>query len=417
MRASSTLVTVLLTWSTTLCAQTDTTAETLIQRFFHYPPRPGKINIEIDALAFSNSSHAPAAFSNAFIFPAFIDEELKQNANSSLNATKNKFGAELKGNAAVLYRSKSHKYAYGLHYGMRSIYAGTYPGDAFRLVFDGNIPFENREADLSNTRLQFLSWQSLGFEFRRYFSNLELGLRISAIHGISSSRLKLHHGGLFTANGGEYLELNYAGNLFSSSTFSNRLSAKPSPGAGLGFSLKTKSGKFPLLIEVDDLGIIQWNNDSKFYESDSTFRFRGILIPDLFSINDSTLMLGDSLQKVLDRIEKQDIRNQFTPAIVSFRTGYQISSKSLLQLSVSHRFISSYLPLIRLGWSQSFGKTSGITLWLGYGGYGRLNSALEVTLLSTPKHRLLIRSFMNEGFISPRKLSGNGAGISYSLSL
>ena len=120
------------------------------------------------------SSSVPQAFINKFIFPDFIDNELKDAASKKIKKI-NYFGASVSGNFNFLssYKEKSAKKGsfYGFGFGTNLEANLRFSDDLFNLTFYGNQPFTNQTLNLDKCNFNSLSYSYFEVSYGQSFIN------------------------------------------------------------------------------------------------------------------------------------------------------------------------------------------------------------------------------------------------------
>ena len=126
--------------------------------------------IIVNGLGGVASSSIPQNFMNKFIFPGFIDDNLKKEASDKMK-NKNYFGGNAIGNVNILFSAlndtskKSNLFGFG--FGTRTEVDLRFNKDLFYLTFYGNQPFAGTTLNLNNTNFNALSYSFLEFSFGR----------------------------------------------------------------------------------------------------------------------------------------------------------------------------------------------------------------------------------------------------------
>jgi hypothetical protein len=380
-----------------------------------------KVNISTWFSAFSSSNAMPSAFTNAFIFPNFIDEELKSNVVKRLKS-RNTFGGELSSGFAFNFVpdsvGDSKNTALGIIYNAQLIQTAQFSPDLFKLIFKGNASYSDQVAGFNNSGYFAMSYQTLKFSFLQRSENIRFRISAGIARGLSTTQVKLNSGNVYTQSEGEYLDLAWKGNYIQSTNGSNQFKNTPSFGPAIDLSLQVRiqSSGFLSLI-VQDLGFINWNQNTTRYERDTSFRFTGVQLSNLLSFSDSTAIIGDTL---LNKLRGDQINTSFMqqlPASFQVKYAQRITERWLATGSVQYRLAPGYMPFSSVQLARNFKHNRSIGLTLSYGGYGKFQSGLQAILIQTKHHYLKIGTLFNEGFIAPKKHSGNGITLSYSFSL
>ncbi|HPH83664.1 MAG TPA: hypothetical protein PL185_13885, partial [Flavobacteriales bacterium] len=116
-----------------------------LEKLHHYLGEPYTFDsngtVRVSAYAFSQSNCIPTEFSNAFIFPKFIDEQMKEAAYKRLKDN-NSFGAELSFSAMASFSPDSIWKSQGLQFRIgieqKTLVSAEFSKDLFHVLFGGN---------------------------------------------------------------------------------------------------------------------------------------------------------------------------------------------------------------------------------------------------------------------------------------
>jgi len=367
--------------------------------------------------AYSQGNSVPSQFSNLFLFPGFIDSEVKNNAYDKLK-TVNRFGAELNYGVDLVLTPDSTWKANGQHivvaYRSQAILGSEFGPDAFRLVFGGNAAFAGKSASLDNTNLYAVNYDvfELGYQVHRKKSLMTF--RLGAVKGNALTSLDIQRGSLYTEIDGSNLEIGFNGKYVNSNGFSNQFKASPSMGVSVSAEFIQSCGEKWIFKEsIQDLGFINWNKSTTTLNRDTSFSFSGIDLGSILSVNDSTLLLGDSLQRRFLGDEVRQTYMEALPLRIQLEATRLFSNNWLGSLSFTYRKLTGYAPLFTGTVGKTFNSGRSIRLLMMYGGFGAFQTGLRVVAFSNHRHSLSIGTMFNEGFIMPKSRSGAGIQISY----
>jgi len=385
------------------------------------------------ALAFShltasyNSNTVPAAFSNAFIFPKFIDETLKNKAIDRLNDSNNRFGTELTyGAEACFYPDstwKANKQALSIGYKSNFMATGSFNDDLFQLVFKGNSQFLGKNADLSETALYLINYRSAYANFNKIHDRFGYSVGMACYQGVSHVNINLPQAGLYTDSSAAYLDLNWKGSYLQSGAASNKWNNSPSLGFGINLAsiVFLQGYKYQLSAEVQDFGFIQWNDQTEVFKRDTAFRFTGLQFNDVWTYSDTNLVLGDSLVRRLRGREERGSEMTMLPYTV--RIGFSYSngkeSKMNLRFALMYRNVPGMKPQATVEWSRQLSRkvpNLKVMAGLNYGGFGGFRTHAAISY-GSKHHFLKLGTVYNEGFIMPSRNSGGGVMLQYALVL
>lgn len=327
------------------------------------------------------SSSIPQQFLNKFIFPDFIDNDLKNKTSEKLHA-RNKFGGVAAGNINLLFEvnNDTSKFFNILGIGFGNQLDGNlgFTKGLFDVTFYGNAPFAGQTIDLNKTSFNRLSYSYLEFSLgKSVISNdihtsawADLGLVI----GHNFTDFEIGKGSLFTEENGDYLEVNLSETSLSmTDTLSTSLVQGYGAKIDLHFSIQTKNSK--LLVAAENIGGIFWNNTTSA-NLDTNFVFDGIEIDNIFQLSDSVWSEIGTIDSFIDTEKGNSLR----ALPVSFSAYYKKEFDKLqFDVFAKHRLYSNFFPYLRLGANLNLPMVKpGITI--AYGGYGSFQTGLNADL-------------------------------------
>ena len=371
--------------------------------------------------SFSTSTAVPSSFTNAFIFPGFIDESLKSNAFKRLQST-NIFGGELSGGISLNFipdtGKESHHTAVGFIYNTQVIQSAQFSSDLFKLVFEGNASYSDKVANFNNSGYFAMSYQTFKLSYLKRSKRSQFRVSAGIARGLSTTQVNLQRGSLYTQPEGEFLDLAWKGNYIQSGNGSNQFKNSPSFGPALDLLLQFRlKSNGVLSVTIQDLGFINWNQETSQYTRDTSFRFTGVKLTNLVSFSDSAFVFGDTLLNKLRGDNSTAPFMQHLPASLQLKYTHLLTGKWMASGAVQYRLVPGYMPFSSIQLVRNLRNNRSVGFTLNYGGYGKFQTGLHAVLIETEHHYLKIGTLFNEGFIAPKRLSGNGVLISYSLSL
>lgn len=366
---------------------------------------------------YTQGNSVPSSFSNLFLFPGFIDSEVKNNAYDKLK-TVNRFGAELTYGVDVILTPDSTWKANGQHfvvaYRSQSNLGSEFGPDAFRLVFGGNSSYAGKSATLDNTNLYAINYNVFELGYQVHHENSLMTFRLGAVKGNAFTSLDIEQSSLYTEIDGSYLDFGFNGDYVNSNRTSNQFRASPSMGVSISAEfIQSCREKWIFKESIQDLGFINWNNSTTTINRDTSFRFSGIDLGSILSVNDSTLLLGDSLQRRFLGDEVRQTYMEALPLRIQLEAIRLFRNNWLGSMGLTYRRIPGYTPLITGAVGKTFDSGRSIRLSLMYGGFGGFQTGLRVVAFSNQRHFLSFGTLFNEGFLMPKSRSGAGIQISY----
>jgi len=380
-----------------------------------------RANIETQATYFYGSNGVSNEFINKFIYGGRIEKEEKTEAYKNLKSN-NIFGIDinLNINAEIPFDTLFGKTNISLIVGAEMVEHGDikFTDDLFKLTFEGNKQFVNRYARLRGTNFNYFNYQQLNFGFVKYKMQhgtiAREGVKFSIIKAQEHIAVTIPKGTLFTEQYGREIELdvNYIYN--SSDTLNKGLSAFNGYGVSTDlFSEFYLKNEDKITVQVNDLGFIQWNNQSIQIEADSTFHFNGVEIDNIFDLNDS-LVSAITKDSLLEIISTQKSKGGYATALpTSFNVFYtkRFNSKIKADLGVRYKVLANYLPLVYTNIYYNINPTFVAQTHFSYGGYGLFNAGLVVAKSFKNKFQCYVGSNNVLGYIVPKSTFSSSAFV------
>lgn len=382
------------------------------------------MQLGMSAGGFTQSTTVPAAFSNRFIDPGFIDDALKEDVETRFKGN-NRFAAQIGWQAEALFftdsTSKANNTALNLAIGTQSIFALKFSDDAFSLAFRGNDNFAGHNAVLNNSSFFNLRYDFFRLSYRKRFETWGFEAGLQAMRGNNFSNIQLEEGSLFTDTSGTYLDVRWKGKIQSSPRSANAWNNYPSAGAAINLRLfwtPVSRRQWHAEFGLSDFGFMHWNNETNDIQRDTAFRFTGLWLGDLITFNDTNFVVGDSLLRRLRGNEEQASFMMWFPFRVHAAVSFRLSSKhdQRLKLETEYRALPGMLPLSTLGYSQKIASHLSLGIDALYGGFGGFNSRFRLSYRGK-KHGADLMIWSPEGLLAPTQFSGNGVFIRYTLDL
>ena len=235
-------------------------------------------------------------FLNSMLYGGYITDEMKSKWITSSNKY-NIINSEISNKLIYTYNSNNESISFS--FSDINILNASFTDDLLRLGFEGNFHYQNETLDFCGTSIRADRFQQYKITYRRNINNLSLNGGISYLAGNHHLSYIMNKGILYTAPFGTYLDIEYNINAFVTDT--SDLSPFVNNGNGIAIDLGTNFSIQDLDIEfaLTDLGFIMWNHSSIRLATDSTFKFQGAEIEDIFNFNDSVLEANNSIDNVL----------------------------------------------------------------------------------------------------------------------
>jgi hypothetical protein len=369
------------------------------------------------------TSGLPLDFVNRFRTGGYLEDAYKRNAINRLSDL-NQLGGDFVNSLMIRYHAdtlfKIPDVEFGFRWDVRNHFSALFNRDAFVMMFMGNSEFEDATAKLSPTQFLSLNYAQVGFTLGKTWTTKttrqQVNLGLSYLRGINFTSVNLNRANLTTGLDGFFVSADVNGN-YSVSDTSHKSNYFSGPARGNGFSVDLfyqfyESSKGKLIVSAQDVGFINWKN-SIGYALDTTLRFDGIYIDNLFQLNDSILQL--SVDSLLSLNPEGNLRRSRTalPAWITMEYQHHGGFEDVqLIAGIRYRYQSAYAPLIYAGGNFILAKNHQVRTTLGWGGYGKLNWALFYRYAISNKLFITAGSQNVEGFISPERGTGQGLFLS-----
>ena len=335
------------------------------------------------------SSSITQNFMNKFIFPGFINKELKDEVSSNMNA-QNLFGGELSTDLHFYLKpgSLTENGFWGIGFGNNSESNLKFTRDLFNLTFYGNQPYAGEKLDFNKTSFNLLSYSyldfTLGKTYKKDNSTRSYWIDLGVVLGHNYMKYDLPTADLFTENNGNYLD-------FSISNGEVSIIDKLNNGFIKGFGGKINlnhsytSEKTNLIIQAKNIGVIHWNSLTT-YNLDTTFRFEGIEVGNIFELSDSVIKEVNILDTLVDSRKT----SSFALLPIDLNVYYKRKlGKSSIDILLRHRLFANYNSYVRVGFYYQLSVfTPGLTL--GYGGYSTTQIGVNTELNFRKKLKIIL---------------------------
>ena len=298
---------------------------------------------------------------------------------------------------------------------VKSRAAAGFGQEALRLLLYGNGVFEGQTANLHPLNYVGFSYSQLGYSVLRAQKawRYELGMALVVGHGYE--RFKTERGELYTGELGEFLEADLAFTYIKSDTL---LWFK---GGGLSFKGLVEyslNDKWMVGASVDDLGWMQLNRSATRVETDSSFRYEGQFVPNLFDATDDFFQgEGPRLDSLLWQ-EKTGSMGVLLPLHQKVWVNYRLKTGpglQQLQALVEYRLLPAYRPWIKIRALGQWGKW-GLMAEINQGGMAKWGFGGRA-VYSLNKWRVGLEINSLQSLIVPQVAYGFSGGIGFAYKL
>lgn len=356
---------------------------------------------------------------NKFLYGGYIDKATKDLSDKSMNQN-NVAGANINYSLSTFF-GRSPKYSFLIGAKDQLIFNSSFTKDFYELAMYGNKPYLGETKSLAGSSINYLHFQELklGLIWHKVDSTAKIGASISLLKGQQLFHIRARPGSsLYTNNDGTELIFNSNFNMALSDTNYRK---NPFAFTGIGASAdiffetpyKTKKGiPCVLTVNANNIGFIHWTDNSVQYSSDSSLKFNGYHINNLFDLKDSTLSTinRDTIIHKLTNSRKEPF-NVNIPTNLIIINKIKFTNKFTLGIGFRYLFNSNFKPYFFT--DAEFAFTSKLTgaIHVGYGGYGKLNLGLAFSY-NTKNWYFKLGSNSLQGYISPSNTYGQGAFLS-----
>lgn len=351
--------------------------------------------IGIEGTFWNNSNRIPASIFHHFAGVGSTNQRAADRAGHSGSAH---FALEAQGKvfADVYLSAKKKEAGYLSHFSFsqRIIAAGQLMHDGAPLLFMGNSQFENETATADNSRLNLFYYHCARFGFSKQKSKYAYGMKLGIAAGRSFVQADVNQFTVFTAPFGEYLDVAMNVNLLQNTagTFYNGV------GALLDFHyLRKINEKQSLTFQLSDLGFMRWNPKTTNEIADTSFRFEGLVINDLFNFDGENINIGDTLNNLLGLSTKNAATNTLLPFRLNLHYQYAAKEWLSLQGTMAYHHLLHRLPWVRLGGKFSLSNEIDLSAGLQLMGAGIFNPDLGIAFRNE-RFQFAISALMGESF-------------------
>lgn len=277
-------------------------------------------------------------------------------------------------NFEVGYRQPAYRIFDVYQTGQGFSYANTYystaslSNDMTRLILFGNRASAGETLNLDGSHIESWYYSNLKYHFDVVIDSTQpISFTAGIVLGHDHAMYNLRKARLYTEPDGEYLDVDL--------DYRYRENLNPSVLTGLGIAVSAeadfKTGARSVLhIKLNDLGLINFTQ-ARSLETDSSFRFRGVDVDNIFELNDSLLsQVEDDFTKAY-YYQRQGSITRLMP--FSIAADYQwITSKAWMPrmfASAHYLYLPGYYPKLSVGGMLQPGRDHRIRISLSGGGF------------------------------------------------
>jgi hypothetical protein len=385
--------------------------------FINYGQLKRSVSVNLDFDVGSNGMNN--VMINKLIWGGYISDEDKRQSAKYLRA-QNNFGTNVNYSLSAFLRG-NNKFDFLIGIKNQEILNATYTSDFYNLMFYGNKNYRGVTANLAGSSVNALRFQEAKFGaiLHSFDSVGKIGVSLSLLKGEQLFFLKANKGSsLFTSSDGNELVFNSNFSMALSDTTQKKLTSFNGVGASADIFFETpyksKIGKRSvLLVNANNIGFIHWYNNSVQYNSDSSLRFTGYEVKNIFDLKDSTLnrINKDSLLRSLTNARTEPFNVNIPTNLVIINKIYFGRRDFCLSTGFRQIFNANYVPYVFIEPEFKVKKII-FAIHTGYGGYVRLNVGASATWSSMGWY-LRLGSNSIQGYLLPKLSSGQGLFFSF----
>jgi hypothetical protein len=380
-----------------------------------------RVGINVDYDLGSNS------FTNEFISKfykgGYIDGQLKDEVLSRTK-NKNRIGGGINTGIYGAFKLDSlfHKKNKSLFFSIkdRQHFDASFSKDFFKVGFYGNAAYAGKTAFFNGFNLTFLRYQQIqiGLYSSKYDSAARWGIGLSFLKGEQYSSVYAKTAELYTSEDGQYIDFNTSVSAVQSDTSRKGMGAFNGYGASADIyfeaPFKTPFGNSKLKVSVADIGLINFNKQTLYFNQDSLFRFDGFRVNSIYDLQDSTISNNSSKDSIISTIApfKKQAVSVTLPAILNLSFETRFGPAFELEEGIHYIFNANYSLLAYIKSSFYFSERFKVSATLSYGGYSTFNYGVGIYANFGKGFIIYAGSNNIEGFVVPKKTTAQGAYIS-----
>lgn len=239
---------------------------------------------------------------------------------------------------------------------------------------------------------------------------------LSYINGNQLYEARIDSNRILTSNDAESVFVQLDGYIYRNDPAYNTFFANNGSGLGLDLQYQFSQNNHILSVQALDIGFISWERPGEYYRIDSSLHYNGIIIDNLFTTD------GSEFTQFIDSLNQNYVKKEITnpgfrmlPAILHISYAYQfLDGRILLQTGVDARYSAHYFPSMYVRGIFYPHQRIMIAGSIGYGGFGTLNTGLDLGIDFGKGYTLSIHTRNLEGLVPNTFATGLSAGFKLS---
>ena len=369
-----------------------------------------------------NSNALTNEFTSKFYTGGYINNDLKDEVLNRVRNT-NRVGADVNYGIYVAFMPDSlfHKKNISVFFSVRDRehFDARFSKDFYSVGFYGNAQYAGKTANLSDFNLNLLHYQQIqiGLFSSKIDNGGRVGIAASFLKGQQYTSILAKKAELFTSEDGQYIDFNTSLQVAQSDTSHKGMGAFNGYGGSFDVYLeapvKNRFWNSTIRVSVSDIGTMHFNKQSMYLSQDSLFHYQGFTVKSIYDLQSSTFAKTsqDSITKTIAPFKKQSF-SVTLPATLNLNFETEFSKHFHLTEGIRYVFNANYKLLSYVKGNFYINKKVMLSATVGYGGYGNFNYGLSVFAKLGKGFMIYAGSNNIEGFILPKKTTGQGAYIS-----
>jgi hypothetical protein len=368
-----------------------------------------------------NSNILTANFTNTLYKGGFIDDALVDKASNRLGKN-NRFGGDANYGLYFIqhpvHTDSVNKIGYYVAYNWKANLSTEFSEDLFNWVFKGNKNYLGGTSYLGGSRFNLLTWREiqggLMWDKKTEKTKVKIGIMASFIQGrtLFNTRLTQLEVAMDIVGFNMDVKSRVAASI---SGTNNHWYEGQGYGGSIGAYLVTEYEKGTFKFEMNDLGIISFNKNTRQLSNDTLFRWEGYRFDSFKGLSDSISNFVDSENlKTKYRVrDEHKAATILTPAFFKLAYEFKLNKKSGLEFGLVERLAYGWYPYLYGHYRIQLGESFKIGARLSYGGYGGVSVGLYLDKKFGKHFAAGIGSNALEGFILPKIANGQACMINF----